>query len=144
MKNPRRMNIMWLHDLVLLAAETERRLPSARLKSYSSYWPEFKQDWGAYKSEKTQIKMDKATSIEISEYDWLKPKLIALETNDRELIWDVASSAAFRSRGPAWSRLARKYDCDRRKVKDNYLKSLMILLQICKKDQKKRTFFHWF
>ena len=133
-----------LHDLVLKAAETEKRLPSERLKQMQSNWPEFKSEWLAYAAEKTNVKFDKALAKEIDAYDWLTPKMLLLETKDRKLIWDVANSAAFRSRGPAWSRLAKRYDCDRRKVKNEYVKSLVKLLHICKKEKKKRTLFHWF
>lgn len=139
----RRMNLLWLHDLVLEAAETEKRMPSPRLRKYTSTWPEFKSEWLAYASAVTQVKLDKATNKQIDSYDWLTPKMLALETNDRSLIWMVAHSAAFRSRGPAWSKVAKQRNSERRKVKDDYVKALVKLLQICKQDKKNESFFHW-
>ena len=135
--------MVWLHDLVLEAAETERKMPGSKRFQYKISWPEFKQDWLSYTSAQTEVRLAKASSTEISKYDWIMQRIVELEMDERTLVWAVAHSAAFRSRGPRWSKLARMLSVDRRTVKDRYVNSMVKLLNVCKKDRKKRSLFHW-
>ena len=44
---------------------------------------------------------------------------------DRRLVWAVAHSAAFRERGPKWSKLAKLVHTHRETVKRRYEKALL-------------------
>ena len=143
MKTPKRMTMIWLHDLVLEAAETARKMPGSKRFDYKSNWPEVKQDWFSYTSAETEVRLPKATSVQISKYDWIIQRTTELEMKDRTLVWATAHSAAFRSRGPKWSQLARMISVDRRTVKERYINAMVKLLAICKRDRKKRGLFHW-
>ncbi len=127
------MTMTWLHDAVLEAAETERKLPASRRVQTRSNWPEYKPEkFVTYASESTEIHLPKPSSHQIDLFDWLYPKVLSLQTSDRMLVWAVAHSAAFRVRGPQWSKIAKMRSCDRRKVKADYMEALAKLLYICK------------
>ena len=128
------LNIIKLHDLVLEAAETERRMPEpGKLAKIKTYWPDIKAEWLAYAPNATTTDLARATSHQISEYDWLMEMIGKLGSDDRRMIWMTAHSAVFRLRGPAWAKLSRIMKIDRRVIKKKYQDSLIMLLYLIKR-----------
>jgi len=102
------MNIVEINDLFLEAAETERKLPPAIRKQKMCAWPDYVTDWQAYGYNAFEAPKLKATPDQITRYDKaLQIAVTKLDDDDRRLVWAVAHSAAFRDRGPAWTKLAR-------------------------------------
>ena len=120
-KKSRELTAPALHDLLLEAAETDRRLPAALRKTPGAWWPEIAHDWMAYPDEKTTTRLARATAEQIDNYDFVHEVVASVpEREDRQLLWAVAYSSAFRSRGPAWTRIAKIQHTDRRRVKSVY------------------------
>ena len=114
-----------LHDLLIEAAETERRLPPALRRQKLASWPDYQHDWLSYASEKTATSLARATAKQISRYENLLEAVCSMQTSeDRRLIWATAHSGAFRQRGPAWTKLARQRQMHRQTVKDRYQQAL--------------------
>ena len=102
------MNVVEINDLFLEAAETERKLPPAIRKQKMCAWPDYVADWQAYGYNAFEAPKLKATPDQITRYDKaLQIAVTKLDDDDRRLVWAVAHSAAFRDRGPAWTKLAR-------------------------------------
>ena len=121
MKQIRKLTAAALHDLIIEAAETERRLPAARAKVTTTYWPDTLPEWMSYADEVTTMKLASASARQIDDYDLvLEIITFVADPEDRALLWAVAKSAAFRSRGPAWLKIAKLRHCDRRTVKNDY------------------------
>lgn len=121
MKKSRELTAPALHDLLLEAAETDRRLPAALRKTPSAWWPEIAHDWMAYPDAKTTTRLARATAEQVDNYDFVHEVVASVpDANDRVLLWAVAASAAFRHRGPAWTRIAKIQHTDRRRVKSVY------------------------
>jgi len=123
------MDVVELNDLFLEAAETERKLPPAVRKQKMCAWPDYVTSWSAYGYNAFEAPRLKATPDQISRYD--KALRIAsemLDDDDRRLVWAVAHSAAFRQRGPSWSKIARLLSLnDPRIVKKRYKDALIRL-----------------
>lgn len=121
MKHSRTLTAPELHDLLIEAAETDRRLPSALRRTPGAYWPETVPEWMTYASETTRTRLARATAEQISNYDFVHDVVLNVTSvEDRQLLWAVATSAAYRQRGPAWSKIARIRHTDRRRVKSVY------------------------
>lgn len=121
MKKSRELTAPALHDLLLEAAETDRRLPAALRKTPGAWWPEIAHDWMAYPDSKTTTRLARATAEQVDNYDFVHEVVASVpDANDRVLLWAVAASAAFRHRGPAWTRIAKIQHTDRRRVKSVY------------------------
>ena len=103
-----RLDIAQLDELLMEAAETERKMPAALRKQRMCAWPDYPKDAMAYGYNAFQAPILKATPEQITRYDAaLELVITRLDEQDRRLVWAVAHSAAFRQRGPAWSKLAR-------------------------------------
>ena len=103
-----KLDIKQLSDLFFEAAETERRLPAALRKQKMSSWPEYVQEWSGYGYNAFQAPLLKATPQQISDYEQaLEISLTMMDDDDRRLVWGVSHSAAFKERGPRWTKLAR-------------------------------------
>ena len=103
-----RLDIAQLDQLLMEAAETERKMPAALRKQRMCAWPDYPRDAMAYGYNAFQAPILKATPEQITRYDAaLELVITRLDEQDRRLVWAVAHSAAFRQRGPAWSKLAR-------------------------------------
>ncbi len=121
MRDNKELTAPELHDLLLEAAETDRRLPAALRKTPGAWWPEIIHDWMAYPNETTTTRLPRATAEQISNYDFVHQVVLSVpDQQDRVLLWAVAQSAAFRERGPAWTRIAKIQHTDRRRVKSVY------------------------
>jgi len=114
-----------LHNLLLAAAETERRLPPAMRKARKAWWPDTLPEWLAYPDEQVYMRLGAATNEQVSAYDLaIRVVLVQDEVRDRQLLWAVAHSAAFRARGPAWRKIAKLRRLDRRTIKRQYHQAL--------------------
>ena len=121
MKQNRTITAPKLHDLLLEAAETDRRLPTALRKTPGAWWPEMLPEWMAYPNATTTTRLPRATAEQISNYDCIHEVVASVpDASDRVLLWAVAASAAFRHRGPSWTRIAKIQHSDRRRVKSVY------------------------
>ena len=110
------------HDMLLLAAETERRLPAGRRpEARAAYWPDMKLDWMSYADNDVVPGLGFASAEQVDAYD-LCLQIVNVQpiADARRLLWAAAHSAAFRTRGIAWGKLAKIRHCDRRKVKRDY------------------------
>jgi hypothetical protein len=127
--NLARLSITELDELLLEAAETERKMPAALRKQKMSAWPDYPRDAMAYGYNAFEAPILKATPDQISRYDAaLELVVTKLDEEDRRIVWAVAHSAAFRQRGPAWSKLARILGLhDPRVVKRRYKDTLVRL-----------------
>lgn len=123
------MNVMQLHELFCEAAMTEKKLPAAIRKQKMSNWPDHIQEWSAYGYSDMKTPIIKATPEEITR--WEKALLFTadyMQEQDRKLVWAVAHSAAFRDRGPRWSKIAKILGLnDPRIVKRRYQDALIKL-----------------
>ena len=118
-------SISSLHDSLIEAAETERRLPPALRRQKLASWPDYQHDWLSYASEKTATSLARATAKQISRYENLLGAVCSMQTSeDRRLIWATAHSGAFRQRGPSWTKLAKIRQMNRQTVKDRYQQAL--------------------
>jgi hypothetical protein len=123
-----KISVIKLHEWLLEAAETERRLPPAIRKQVYTNWPDIKAEWLAYAPTAIQINLPTATPVQISRYDKVLGWIVSMpRVADRNLLWAAAHSAAFRDRGPKWSKLARLLKVNRKTVKDRYEEALIRL-----------------
>ena len=126
-------SVTQLHDWLIEAAETERRLPPAWRKQATGFWPECLPEWGGYADPGKHNTLGKPSGVEIDRFDKIMLSISTLPSiGDRKLLWSVAHSAAFRMRGPAWLKLSRLLRCDRRTVKARYTQALANLYYLVK------------
>jgi len=122
------MGIDELHDMLIEAAETERRLPPAVRKQKMASWPDYPLDWHGYGWTQQGEVILRPTSEQISDMDWIVERVIKLDQDDRRIIWAAAHSAAFRQRGPQWTRIKKILGLnDPRIVKRRYQDALVKL-----------------
>lgn len=127
------ISMLRLHEWLLEAAETERRLPPALRKQSFSNWPDIKAEWLAYAPTSMRLSLPRATADQITRYDRMLIWVLMLpNASDRNLLWAAAHSAAFRDRGPKWSKLAKMLRIHRSTVKANYEKALIKLYYLVK------------
>lgn len=122
------MGIDELHDMLVEAAETERRLPPVIRKTKMASWPDYPLDWHGYGWSQQGEVMLKPTAEQISNMDWVVERVLKLEQQDRQIVWAAAHSAAFRRRGPQWTRIRKILGLnDPRIVKKMYKDALIKL-----------------
>ena len=117
-----------IHNYLVMAAETERRLPAAINYNLKTYWPEITGEKHVdFKPEITAMTLCRATNRQIDDYAKAMEMVITGLDNkeDRRLVWAVAHSAAFRERGPRWSKIAKLAHTHRETVKRRYEKALL-------------------
>ena len=115
-----------LHDCLVEAAETERRLPAALRKQKLASWVDIQPEWLAYADTNKHNTLGRASARQIARYDEILLSIATLKhTEDRLLLWRVAHSAAFKRRGPPWLKLSKLMHCDRRTVKARYQDALI-------------------
>ena len=126
MDNP---DVSQLSDIFFEAAETERKLPPAFRKQKMSAWPDYPQEWSAYGWSEYKPGLPKATPAQIDSYERaLFLSIEMMDKDDRQMVWAVAHSAAFRERGPNWRKLADvKGLTDGRQIKRRYTDALIRL-----------------
>jgi len=97
-----------LSDFFFEAAETERKLPPATRKQKMSSWPDYVQSWSAYGYSEFDPKLPKASPTQIDSYmKAISLGIDMMDKEERQIVWAVAHSAAFKERGPAWTKIAR-------------------------------------
>ena len=97
-----------IDDLFKEAAETERKLPAAMRKQKMASWPDYVTEWSGYGYSSEGVTRLKATPEQITRLDLaVTLGLTKMDTEDRQLMWAVCHSAAFRERGPKWTKLAK-------------------------------------
>ena len=118
-----------IDDLFKEAAETERKLPAYLRVQKMASWPDYVTEWSGYGYSLSETTRLKATPEQITRLDLaVDIGLHKLDTEDRKLIWAVSHSAAFRERGPKWSKLAKILGLhDPRIVKRRYKDALVRL-----------------
>ena len=128
------LDVSELHDLLVEAAETDRRLPPAIRKQKMSSWVDYLPSWQAYNRAPQQTSLAKASPRQVTRYELTITLVIKLKEADRKLVWAVAHSAAFRYRGAQWTKIARILGYkDKRIVKRLYETALVKLYYIQKK-----------
>ena len=121
------MDINALHDRILEAAETARRLPAAMRRQKLASWPDYPLDWHGYGWTQVGEVMLRPTADQISNLDWVMDRVLSLTERDRNIVWAAAHSAAFRRRGPRGTRIGKTLGLDPRVVKDRYWSALIRL-----------------
>ena len=117
-----------LHVSLIKAAETERRLPPARRKQKMASWPDYPLDWHGYGWTQTGEVVLRPTADQIDSLDYLFSLVVAMDEEDRRIIWAAAHSAAFRHRGPQWTKITKILGLnDPRMVKRQYKDALIKL-----------------
>ena len=79
------MDINALHDRILEAAETERRLPAAMRRQKLASWPDYPLDWHGYGWTQVGEVMLRPTADQISNLDWVMDRVLSLTERDRNL-----------------------------------------------------------
>ena len=108
-RNPR---LQTVHDFLGRAAETERGLPPVTLPRVKALWPETAAERHVdYKPDKTAVTYCKPTGKQIDEHGRAIDVVIEnlSSESDRKLVWAVANSAVFRSKGPRWTWLIKHF-----------------------------------
>ena len=126
-----------LDDLFMEAAETERKLPSPYRKQKMASWPEYRLTWQAYGWDKdAPVRLISPTTKEIDRHDLALGLGLITTEEDRRLIWAVAHSAAFRERGPKWTKISKMIGRSVHMTKQEYITALVRLsLRIADKRQ---------
>ncbi len=122
-------SMVFLDDLFMEAAETERKLPPAIKKQKMASWPEYVKSWQSYGWTDFAPSLPKATPQQITRFEQAIDILntTGMTKEDKQLIWATAHSAAFRDRGPSWAKIGRKMHIDARTVKKRYFDALVRL-----------------
>jgi len=114
-----------LDELFAEACETERMMPSVRLRQKLTHWMDYKTDWMAYGYSKAKTRLPKPSGEQLDRYD-LAIELLSLycSLDEKQLIWATNMSGAFRDRGPNWTKIARIIHKDPRTAKRRYMDAL--------------------
>lgn len=135
------ISVTGLHDYLIEAAETERRLPAALRKQKLASWPDIQPDWLSYADTNKHNTLGRASTRQIQRYDDILQSIADLQSSDdRRLLWAVAHSGAFKRRGPSWLKLSRLMHCDRRTVKTRYEDALIRWYYHCIKNTTSSVF----
>ena len=120
-----------LHERLIEACETERRLPPAKVRPSVTWWPDTLPEWLSYPDPTLRMSLARATAEQIGRYYQILDLVLKAPEADRRVLWAVGHSAAFRQR-PRWAKVARLLHTDRRKVKRMYFKAMFNLAEIAK------------
>ena len=115
-----------LADFFMEAAETNRAMPPYKRKQKLTSWPEYSHDWLSYADDKTHVTI-RPSAAAVDRWEQAIYISRELPEDDRQLIWLVSISAAYRERGPNWRRLGRLLHMDGRTVKRRYKDALVNL-----------------
>ena len=101
-----------IHKYLVRAAETEMALPSLFKATLMTLWPYTASERNVdYKPDRTVVTYCKPTPKQIDAHDHAVAMVVETLADpiDRQIVWAVAHSAAFRDRGPKWRKLAQKF-----------------------------------
>lgn len=122
------LDLASIDELFKEAAETERRLPPAIRRAKMASWTDYPLDWHGYGWTQQGETILKPTSQQIDRFDYALELGCRMGLDDRKLVWAVCHSAAFKSRGAAWTKLAKILGLnDPRRVKQAYKDALVRL-----------------
>jgi len=123
-----RISVSELDALFMEAAETERKLPSPFRKQKMASWPEYRLTWQAYGWDKdAPVRLISPTTKEVTRHDMALGFALLTTEQDRRLIWAVAHSAAFRERGPKWTKISKMIGRSVHMTKQEYITALIRL-----------------
>ena len=94
------------------AAETEIALPSLSMATLKNLWPYTASERNVdYKPDCTSVTYCTPTPKQIDAHDDAVAMVVETLADpvDRQIVWAVAHSAAFRDRGPKWRKLTQKF-----------------------------------
>ena len=101
-------DVSGMPELFFEAAATERKLPGVLRRRYRVMWPPYADDPSlAFGYNEAEVPLGAATAEEITRYDSALELSQVLEAEAAKLVWACAHSSVRRSRGPAWSKVAR-------------------------------------
>ena len=125
------------HRFLVLAAETERRLPasledifysSSHKETLRTLWPAMAADKMVdYRPETTSFLLGRATHKQVDHYiKAIELVIDALgEPKERTLVWRIARASAFKDRGPPWKKIADRMGLHPVTIKRRYEKALL-------------------
>ena len=110
------------------AADTERRLPSARRQSVNCCWPDYADDPSvAFGYNDTVTRLAKASPGAITRYDQALELCLLLDVDERRVIWASAHSAVRRQRGPTWRAIGKLLGMQAATVKRRFESAILSL-----------------
>ena len=101
-----------IHKYLVRAAETEIALPSLFKATLKTLWPATASERNVdYKPDRTIAAFCKPTPKQIDAHADAVAMVVETLADpiDRQIVWAVAHSAAFRDRGPKWRKLVQKF-----------------------------------
>ena len=114
-----------IHKFLVRAAETERRMPAVNVRGVKTVWPDIAAErYVDFRPDKTQVTFCKATNKQIDAHAFAQELINRLEMETRIFVRMVLKTAAFRERGPAWSKIAKITHVHRDTVKRRYEQAL--------------------
>ena len=128
MYEPNDPKLAIIHRFLLLAAETERRMPAVRNKGMVTVWPEVAAERNVdFMPDKTSVTICHATNKQIDNHAHADVLINLLDQEDRLLVRRVLKKSCFR-RVPPWKHLAEHFHCNRRTVTRRYENALFVIL----------------
>ena len=101
-----------IHNFLVAACETERGLPEVRHPGLKTLWPETSAERNVdYMRDRTRVTKCKPTGRQFDAHGRALAMVVeALSSEvDRRIVWSVATTAAFRDRGPKWKQLVDRF-----------------------------------
>ena len=128
MYEPNDPKLAIIHRFLLLAAETERRMPAVRNKGMVTVWPEVAAERNVdFMPDTTSVTICPATNKQIDNHAHADELINLLDEVDRLLVRKVLKKSCFR-RVPPWKQLAKYFKCNRRTVTRRYENALFAIL----------------
>lgn len=139
-----------IHNILVAACETERGLPEVSPPGLKTLWPGTSAERNVdYKPDRTRVTECKPTGRHIDNHGRALAMVVeGLSSEvDRRIVWAVATTAAFRERGPRWKHLVDRfrskgseYPKHVRTLRHRYEESLLSIFwaQLCKSSYKLR------
>jgi hypothetical protein len=112
MYEPKNEKLLPIHNFLVRACETERGLPKVFDLTMKTLWPETEAERHIdYAPDWTRVTYCKPTGRQIDNHALALQMVTAgiVDIIERRITWAVAQSAAFRSRGPKWKKLAFEF-----------------------------------
>ena len=129
MYEPSDPNLAIIHKFLVKAAETEKRMPTVRNYGMQTVWPDVAAERNVdFRPDKTFVTLCKATNRQIDDHALAEEMINCLDKSERVFVRFVLKTAAFRERGPAWTKIAKFHGEYRKTSRLKYEKALMNIL----------------